>query len=132
MNALNTALLSRLSGGTALTALVSTRIYHLQAPENSDTPYVVWNTQSEVENNETSHRVKEEVVFVRAYAAKAITAGSVDTQIDALLHMNVLTVTGYENIWLVREQGLELVENPPSGTPVFMQGGIYRITLEKS
>lgn len=137
MNALDTAIYSMLSGGTALTTLVggtaSPRIYHLQAPEGSPLPYVVWNIQGGGDTNDSPHRVKSLVIFVRGFSSvSAKDAGSIDAQVDGLLHLKTLTVTGWTNIWLARETDLETVENPPSGAPVYMAGGLYRVNIEKT
>lgn len=131
MNALNTAIYSKLSGGTALTALVSLRLYHMQAPLDAAYPYVVWNTQGGGDENVSPHRTKNLVLNVRAYSdVTAAAAGSVDAQIDALLHNQSLSVTGWSSIWLAREQDIETVENPPDNVAVYMQGGLYRVVIE--
>jgi hypothetical protein len=135
MNALNTAIYSRLSGATALTSLLSgtTAIYSNQAPESATYPYVVFSLQSGVDENMTPHRTKNELIFARAYSGNsALQAGSIDAQIDTALHLVPLTVSGWTNFWMVREQDLELVENPPTGGQIFMSGGLYRVRIEKT
>lgn len=129
-NALHTAIYSTLSGGTALTtALGGTAIYHQQAPDGQALPYVVWNIQGGGDENITSNRMKNLVLFVRAYAASAAQAGTIDNYCDALLHGKNLSVTGWHMFWLGRESDLELVENPPDGGRVFMAGGLYRVRM---
>ena len=133
MIALNTAIYSRLNGATALTALLSgtTAIYALQAPEGAALPYVVYNIQGGGDTNETANRVKDLLVFVRGYATTNARAGSIDAAIDTALHYVPFTgVSGWTNIWLAREQDLELVENPPTGSQVFMNGALYRVVLD--
>lgn len=135
MNAIDTAIYSKLNGGTALTTLLSgtTAIYHLQAPEGGTLPYVVWNLQGGGDENLSRHRVKQLVYFVRAYSGVgAAQAGSIDAQIDTLLHLVPLTVSGWTDLWLAREQDLELVENQPSGRQIFMAGGLFRQITEKN
>lgn len=136
MNEWSSALYGRLSGGAALCALVggtaSPRIYYMQAPEKATLPYVIFSLQSSVEPSDTAHRIKDALWSVRGYSPNALVAGSIDAEVDALLHMQPLTITGYETLWLAREQDLELVEYPPSGSAVYMQGGFYRATLERS
>ena len=57
-NALNTALYTKLSGGTALTgALGGTCIYHGVAPEGAALPYVVWSYAAGGADNFTRVRV---------------------------------------------------------------------------
>lgn len=139
MNVLDIAIMSRLSSATALTSLLanlangtSPAICHLQAPEGQALPYVVYSVQGGGDLNDNPHRTKSLVVFFRAYATSAKAAGSIDAQIDTALHLVPFTsVTGWTNSWLAREQDLELVENPPNGAPVYMQGGLYRERLTK-
>ncbi len=134
MNALDSALYSRLQG-TAITNLLSgtTSIYHLQAPDNTTKPFIVWNIQGGGDENDSAHRTKNLVVFIRAYSGvSAAQAGSIDTQIDTALHLAPLTVTGWGNFWLARETDLELPEVTPSGVTAYMAGGTYRVRLEKT
>lgn len=135
MNELATALYSRLQGGSALTSLLggTTEIYHLQANELATLPYVVFSLQGGGDENLDANRTKNLVMFVRGYSkVSAAQAGSVDAAADALLHLSPLTVTGWSNIWLSRETDLETVETDPSGQPVYMQGGFYRVHLDKT
>lgn len=129
-NVLNTAMYSQLSGGTALTGLLGgTAIYYQQAPDNANLPYVVWSYQSAGYENLTPREMWSGLLWVRGYAATPALAGSVDTQIHALLHEKALTVTGWTNFWLVREGDFENVETLPNGKKVHMAGGMYRIRL---
>jgi hypothetical protein len=133
MNALDSALYSRLQG-TAITALLAgtTSLYHIQAPENATLPYIVWNIQGGGDENLDANRTKNLVLFIRAYSENsAATAGSIDAQVDTALHLAPLTVSGWTNIWFAREQDLESVQLEPSGNRFFMAGGLYRVRLDK-
>lgn len=135
MKALNTALYTKLNGATAVTSLLSgtTAIYAQQAPEGAVYPYIVFNIQGGGDTNDTANRLKNLVLFVRAYATTNAQAGSIDAQIDTALHLVPFTgVSGWTNIWLAREQDLETVENPPTGGQVFMNGGLYRCMLDST
>ena len=136
MNEFWSALYGRLAGGTALCALVggtaSPRIYYLQAPESTTPPYVVFSQQSGTEPNDSPHRVKDTLISVRGYSKNSLEAGNIDTEVDNLLHMQPLTITGWQTIWLAREQDIELVENAPSGSAVYMAGGFYRQLAERT
>lgn len=134
MNFLNTAIYSRLSGATALTSLLggTASIYSLEAPEGAKLPYVVFNVQGGGDENLTQNRTKNLIVLVKGYAARNSQAGSIDAQIDTALHMVPFTnVSGWSNIWLAREQDLEVKENTPNGT-VFMNGATYRIRFDST
>lgn len=133
MNAFDAAIYSRLQG-TAVTGLLSgtTAIYHLQAPENATLPYIVWNIQGGGPVNLDANRVENLVYYIRAYSgSSAVNAGSIDAQIDTALHMVPLTVSGWTNTWLAREQDLEDVTNEPSGKQVWMAGALYRMRFDK-
>ena len=132
MNFLNSAVYSRLGTATALTSLLangSASIFALQAPEGETLPYVVFNVQGGGDENLSPHRTKNLVEFVRAYSDNSnAEAGSIDAQIDAALHLVPFTgVSGWTNYWLAREQDVETVTNKPTGEPVWMNGGIYRV-----
>ena len=128
--ALNTGLYSTLSGGTALTTLLGgTAVYYLHAPEGASLPYVVWNYQGGGDENQTPSRMKNLLLFIRGYAATPSLAGSIDTQVDALLHGQTLTVSGWTNFWTNREEDLALVEYEPTGENIYMAGGMYRVRL---
>src|SRR5512147_2938381 len=135
MNVLDSALYSRLQG-TAITALLAgtTSIYHLQAPEGATFPYCVFSLQGGGDVNDTSNRLKNLILNIRAYATGsngAALAGSIDSQIDTALHLSPLTVSGWTDIWLARETDIELVETQPNGIQVFTSGGLYRCMLSK-
>lgn len=132
MNELNIALYSQLQAGTALTALLAgtTSIYHLQAPPNATMPYVVYSLQAGYDENFIQSRMKNELYFIRAYSdVSAAQAGSIDAQIDSLLHGHTVSASGWSNFWTAREDDLENVETQPNGELIFMAGGLYRIRL---
>jgi hypothetical protein len=130
-NACNAGVFTKLAGGTALVgSLGGTAIYYLQAPEGAALPYVVFSLQAGGPLNVNPSDMRDEVYFVRAYASTPGMAGTIDAQCSALLHRQALSVSGYTNIWTARESDLALVENPPSGRPVFMAGGLYRIKID--
>jgi hypothetical protein len=135
MNALNSAIYSKLQTTSGITSLLSgtTAIYNQQAPENAVLPFIVFSTPSEIDENMTQNRTKNNIVFIRAYSGvSASQAGSIDAAIDTALHLIPLTVSGWTNFWMVREQGIELVETQPTAKIVFMAGAQYRVRLDKS
>ena len=135
MNVLDQAIYTKLNAATALTSLLAgtAAIYHIQAPDNATLPYVVFNIQGGGDENQTPKRRKNLIVYVRAYSGvSALNAGSIDTQIDTLMHGGTISVSGWANIWLNRENDIELVDNTPSGKKIWMQGGYYRTRIEKS
>ena len=134
MNVLNAAIYSRLQTTSAITSLLSgtTAIYNQQAPEGAILPFIVFSTPSELDENMTQNRTKNNVVYIRAFSGvSAAQAGSIDTAIDTALHLIPLTVTGWSNFWMVREQGIELVETQSTGKIIYSAGANYRIRLDK-
>jgi len=134
MNVLNAAIYSRLQTTSAITSLLSgtTAIYNQQAPEGATLPFIVFSTPSELDENMTQNRTKNNVVYIRAYSgSSAAQAGSIDTAIDTALHLIPLTVSGWTNFWMVREQGIELVETQSTGKIIYSAGANYRVRLDK-
>jgi hypothetical protein len=71
------------------------------------------------------------VYYIRAYATNSTLAGSIDAQIDALIHKKTLTVTGWSNIWTAREDNIETTEDAPNGEVIYSSGAYYRIRLDE-
>lgn len=130
-NALNTAVMTTLAAGTALTGtLGGTAIYYGQAPDNTALPYVVFSYQAASDENQTRNRMKNIMLYVRGYSSSDSQAGTIDSQVDALIHGKTLTVTGWtNNFWTAREDDISLVENAPDGSMIYSVGGIYRLRL---
>jgi hypothetical protein len=129
------ALYSKLTTGTALTALLAgtTSVYNLQAPDGATFDYVVFSLQAGGPSNITPSDLREEVYYIRAYSdTSAGKAGSIDAQISALLHHGTISVSGYTTWAINRESDYQLIENPPSGKPIYTAGGSYRIYLDAS
>lgn len=130
-NLLREALYTKLSGGTALTALLASgsSIYYMQAYDNAPLPYVVFDMAAGGPENINGSDLRSEVVMVKGYGTSADRAGSIDAACSSLLHKGSLSVTGYVNIWCCRETDISLLENTPSGEKVWMSGGYYRVRL---
>lgn len=136
MNALNAAIYTRLTGigSSALTSLLAsaTSVYYQQAPDDAAFDYVVFSLQGGGDENLTPNRTKNLVLFVRGYSQTgAAKAGQIDAAADALLHGAALTVTGWTNFWIAREDELALVEIDQAGKKTYMSGGLYRCRLDK-
>lgn len=141
MTELNAAIYGRLGTITALTSSLAylkdggtaPAIIDTQAPEGQAYPYTVYSLQGGGDLNDNPHRTKSIVLFVRTYSTTSMKhAGSIDAVIDTALHLNPFTnVSGWTNTWLARETDLETVENPPTGSKVFMRGGMYRNRITK-
>ena len=135
MNIMDTAIYSKLQSSSGLTSLLSgtASIYSVQAPENAALPYVVFSIQGGGDENMDKHRTKNLVYFIRAYSKVGLAqAGSIDAAVDAALHLQTLSPSGWANFWTAREEDLSAVENPPNAQQIHMVGGMYRIRIEKT
>jgi hypothetical protein len=134
VNILNAAIYNKLQAGTALTALLAgtTAIYNMQAPEGATYPYIIFSYHAGGDENLTNSRMKNYLYFIRGYSTvSAAMAGSIDDQIDALLHGGSLAITGYDLFWMVRDTDVQLVETLPNTGVTFMDGALYRIRFDK-
>lgn len=124
IGALNTAIYSTI-GGTITNA--GTAVYYLAAPDNQALPYVIWDYVADIDENFDGNRTKNSLVFIRAFAATAQAAEAIDAQIDAKLHLKTLTVTGWTNFWMARENAYSSGLTDQAGRRVYMSGAEYRI-----
>ena len=131
-NGLWTAMYNALSGGTALTAMLSgtTAIYHMVAPDGAAMPYVVFQNYGGGPDNECPVDARTQPMLVKCYAASMATAGSIDAQADAILTQGI-SVSGYTNFWASRDLDVTAVEDEPSGEKVYMAGAVYRFRLSE-
>jgi len=135
MNALDTAIYTKLQTNGTITALLSgtTAIYSVQAKNAETFPYIVFNVQGGGDENLDAHRTKNFVVYIRAYArGNKAQAGSIDSAFDAVLHLQSINVSGWANFWLAREQDLETAQVMANGETIFSVGALYRVRLEKT
>lgn len=133
MNAVSKGLYDTLKAGTALTALLAgtTSIYNMQAPDSATLPYVVFNLQGGGADPQLPTDAINVLYYIRGYSKiSAAAAGSIATQVDALLHGQTITVSGYTNYWCNHESEIELIENLPSGDKIYSDGFLYRIRLD--
>lgn len=136
MNELGSAIYSKLSAGTALTAQLATMtggttpaIFNQRAPKEQSYPYVVYNWQAGGQT--ADHDIVSGLEWVRAYGTAAIQAGSAYAAFDALLNGGTMTVSGWSTLSLRREDQIELVEDEPDGSQVYTCGAFYRVILDK-
>jgi len=131
VQALETGLYTILSTNSALTTeLGGTLIYNKQAPQDPGTKYVVFNWSGGGDENLTPHRTRNVVYTVQAVASTQADAATVDRLIDAALHEQTLTVSGWTNFWTAREDDINYVEQDAGGVPIYHVGAIYRIRID--
>lgn len=133
MDELDQAIYTRLTGGTALTALLSgtAAVYAGQAPQGAALPYIVYNQQSGGDENLTPSRSKSYLYQIQIYSGVSQSAAwAIDAQVDALLHGHTFTVGGgWTNWWTAKDGELPLIETKPSGDVVYSVRSLYRIKL---
>jgi len=133
MNVINQGIYNTLKAGTALTALLpgTTSIYNMQAPDSATLPYVVFNLQAGGADPRLPTDAINDVYYVRGFTkVSAAAAGSIATQIDALLHGKTISISGYTCFWCNHEQEIDSVQNLPNGEKVYSNGWYYRIRLD--
>lgn len=134
MNVLNAAIFTKLAASSALTSLLANgtaSLFSLQAKDNAILPYCVWGIQGGGDENFDAHRTKNIIYFIRAYSqVSEAQAGSIDAQIDAAMHRQTLSVSGWANFWTAREEDLSAVETLSNGQKIWMNGGYFRIRIE--
>lgn len=131
--AFETGLYSKLSAGTALIAeLGGTFIYNKLAPQSTNPPYVIFQQQGGGDVNDTPIRSRNILYTVFGCARTPEAAAAIDRDIDATLHNQTLTVSGWSNYWLARETDVQFVELDAAGLEIFRTGAIYRAMMDYS
>lgn len=128
---LEAGLYSKLTSQASLiTALGGTLIYNQMSPQPAGAKYCVFQWQGGGDANESPTRMREVLYTVRGVATTKAAAGSIDAAIDAALHNQTLTVTGWTNILCMRGQDINFVEQDAGGVNRFHAGAIYRIIID--
>jgi hypothetical protein len=125
-----TAIYSALTSGTQVTSLLAgtTSIYHMQAPDNSNLPYVVFSLQAGGPELINPSKLETNTWWIRVYSVtSASNAAQIFEQVDLKLNRVNISITGATTIQCVRDGNIALVENPPKGIPIYTCGGMYRI-----
>ena len=128
---LDAALYTKLTGGTALTSLLAsaTAVFNWLGPENTDPPYVVFNSQSDVPVYTLSGVAYENTIYTVkgvTLGPSAAAAGAIATQIDLALNDQTLTISGYTQMYMRREQAIDYPE-VVAGQRYHHRGAMYRI-----
>jgi len=133
VKAVETGLYSLLTGTAALTtALGGSYIYTRVAPQGQARPYVIFFHAGGGPENVYPGRLQADTYMVKAVADSLSQAATLDGLIDAALHHaeGSLTVTGYETLWLVRENEVQMVETADSGDLIWHYVAYYRVRID--
>jgi hypothetical protein len=117
----------------SVTGAGATGVFNRIAPENQALPYVIYQWQGGGDANITPRRSRNLVYTVKAVATTLGAAGAIDSAIDALLHMQTISIStgGWATFWVAREQDIAYEEVDPRGLIIYHTGGMYRIRFDK-
>lgn len=119
-----------LSGSTVLTTqLGGTAVYYQAADDDAAMPYVIWNWQSFMDENQTPSRMFNNILNVRTFASSPAQASAIDGTIDGLLNGHTVSIAGLSNFWTSRTDAFGDDYKEPNGERVCVAGGLYRIRV---
>jgi len=81
-------------------------------------------------DNITPSDLRSLVYGIKAVSDTLLAAANIDARLDALLHNQSISVTGYTNLWLARETDVQFPETAPNGNPIYHYGAYYRIRID--
>lgn len=135
LNAVKAALYTKLTGGTALTALLSgtAAVYESLAPSGAQAPYVIYQKQA----GSGAYTLGDgKATDTHVFLVKAVTdepsakrAGEIREQIDILLDRGSLTITGGTALLIRRGSDVEYPELA-EGRRINHVGATYRIEVQ--
>ena len=134
MNEIDVTLYSTLTGGAALTALLSgtAAVYPMQAPQGASYPYIVFNQMAGGNLGITQNKRREYLYQVQIYTKASLAAAwAIDAQVDALLDGKTLSVAGWTNSRTERGTDLPITETLANGETVYSVRTFYTIRLSK-
>ena len=128
--AMGSALYSTLAAGTALVAkLGGTALYNTLVSQGVEPPYVVFFQSSGMDDNSSPRRARTMLWTVKAVSSTGLKqAAETDNLIDALLHQQTLTVTGWGCYWMARASDITYAEES-GGQTYWNVGAQYRIRI---
>jgi len=128
---IDAALYSKLIAASGVTALVSTKIYNLQAPAGATLPYIVFGMGSGLLDNRTPHQDLNHVYRIASWASTLLSAYTIQAAIHDALHHQSLSISGWNTFMVVQENLNTFIENI-EGTQCFRVIGDYRIRASLS
>ena len=123
---LDEALYTKLVATSGVIALVSTKIFNLQAPANTALPYVVFGLASGLPDNSTPHQDYTAIYRIAGWATTLLDAYTIVDAVHNALHKQPFTVSGWSIFQIKEERRNTFIENV-DGTQLFRVIGDYRI-----
>lgn len=133
MNDLEAAIYAKLLATSALTALVSTRIFNTVVPRGGVLPCCVFSLASGIEENLTQRRSQRDVYLVKGIARSRLVAGQIsDAALTALRDVE-LNVSGWGWFWTAPMNVVSFAEPDPAQVSemIYHSGWEYVIRLAK-
>ena len=138
MNEVETGLFTLLTGGTALTALLTdgtAGVYAYIAHRGASGNYVVYNLVGGGAEATFPNQFDTLVYSIKGISHYSMgSAGAIDAQLRALIHDQETTISVADHgvWWSEREDPFRYIEVTPEGDDVFHAGANYRIRLFES
>lgn len=130
---LETALSTKIKGISALiTELGGTFIYNTLAPQTAPSKYALYRWQAGGDVNDTPVRSVDVLYGIYGIATTKAEAVTISGLIDGSIHHSTLSMSGWNNYWMVREQDIQLAETDEAGNTRWQVGGLYRIRADKT
>lgn len=138
LNAVEKALVTRLTNYSGMSALVGTRIFAYLMPPNLDTyPAIVFSLADSAPEGRAFSGDAESYDFTVKAVDKGndsmARAGDVAEVIDAALHNATLSPTGYTAIYAIkRQRWIRYPEPGPDRVTFWHAGAVYRMWAQRS
>ena len=132
-NAIDTALYELLSATTALLNVAPGGVHNTVAPRDAKYPMVVFQAITKLDEHTFSGRFANAVYLVKAISKSPWPkeAGTIDTQIDAVLEDASLSISGFTQLLCRRTEDFYFPED--EGGAVYQhQGGMYNIVADQT
>lgn len=134
MKALDKAVYSKLTGSTALCALVggtaNPRIFNTYAPQDTVTPYVVFQKQGGGHFADTPHENVAPIYMSKAVGGGLSDCVDIEVEITSALDRQDLSIDeadGYAHYATFKQGHLHFAEEIGGGSILFHIGGLYRV-----
>ena len=141
--AIRRAIYGKLAGDTTLNNLLhapptglNKSIFHEQAPDAAEPPYVVFNQQAATRPYAMGGQVTENEIWqikaiVRQGDGGTLSAddlaGTIADRLDALLTDSTLSISGGTATWFRQESTVRYSENPEGSPRILHRGGLFRL-----
>ena len=128
---LHTAIYSKLTAASTLTALVSTRVYYGLAPQGAALPYVIFTIVNETVTNDSPRDNVDALYQIEGVASSKASAIQIADVIHDVLHEGDLSVTGW-SVYSLAAVGRTMIIETENAVQYFRDIREFRIRLDKN